>query len=495
MVAGQGGGAVLDGVLERVTFANPETGYTIARIAPERGSGAGAELVTAVGPLLGAQVGEFLRLTGRWSVPPQVRPAVRGALLRHGAARHGRGHPEVPGLGPDQGHRPGDGRADGGPFRRGHHARHRRRAGPADRGSRAGPQAHRDDRRRLGRAEGDQGSDDLPARRRGVDVAGGADLQEIRRRVGGRGAVRAVPAGRGRVGHRVQDRGHDRRRGRHRPRQPGADQGRAGLHPVRGGRRRALLPARPQPDHRCRQDPRRARRADHPVPGRAGRRRRGDPRDGPRPGAGRIAGSRHLPAALLPGRTIPGARPAPPARHAGRPAQRVRRRRLGQGAGLAVTADRRRARPRTSRRGPARPDLQGRGADRRPRLREVVHRAVGGGAGPRQGGQDRAGRADRPGGQAARRTGRPRGGHHPPAAAAAARRRAVLRRHQSAGRGPGSGGRDLDGRRDPGQQAHQGGRAGSAPAAGRGRGPAALGRRRARCCATCWPPGRCRPCG
>ena len=39
VVAGQGGGAVLDGVLERVTFANPETGYTIARIAPERGSG------------------------------------------------------------------------------------------------------------------------------------------------------------------------------------------------------------------------------------------------------------------------------------------------------------------------------------------------------------------------------------------------------------------------------------------------------------------------
>jgi exodeoxyribonuclease V alpha subunit len=64
-------GAVLDGVLERVTFANPETGYTIARIAPERGSGFGAELVTAVGPLLGAQVGEFLRLRGRWSSHPK----------------------------------------------------------------------------------------------------------------------------------------------------------------------------------------------------------------------------------------------------------------------------------------------------------------------------------------------------------------------------------------------------------------------------------------
>src|SRR6266487_1875599 len=66
-VAGPGG-AVLDGVLERVTFANPETGYTIARIAPERG---GADLITAVGPLLGAQIGEYLRLRGRWSSHPK----------------------------------------------------------------------------------------------------------------------------------------------------------------------------------------------------------------------------------------------------------------------------------------------------------------------------------------------------------------------------------------------------------------------------------------
>ena len=64
--------AVLDGVLERVTFCNPETGYTIARVAPDRGTGRGpvsaaTELVTVVGPLLGAQVGESLRLRGRWS--------------------------------------------------------------------------------------------------------------------------------------------------------------------------------------------------------------------------------------------------------------------------------------------------------------------------------------------------------------------------------------------------------------------------------------------
>src|SRR5205814_1339875 len=64
--------AILDGVLERVTFSNPETGYTIARIAPDRGTGRGpvsaaTELVTVVGSLLGAQVGESLRLRGRWT--------------------------------------------------------------------------------------------------------------------------------------------------------------------------------------------------------------------------------------------------------------------------------------------------------------------------------------------------------------------------------------------------------------------------------------------
>jgi exodeoxyribonuclease V alpha subunit len=64
--------AILDGVLERVTFCNPETGYTIARIAPDRGTGRGpvsasTELITAVGPLLGAQIGESLRLRGRWT--------------------------------------------------------------------------------------------------------------------------------------------------------------------------------------------------------------------------------------------------------------------------------------------------------------------------------------------------------------------------------------------------------------------------------------------
>jgi len=59
--------SLLDGVLERVTYANAETGYTIARID----AGRGADLVTAVGPLLGAQVGESLRMRGRWTSHPK----------------------------------------------------------------------------------------------------------------------------------------------------------------------------------------------------------------------------------------------------------------------------------------------------------------------------------------------------------------------------------------------------------------------------------------
>ncbi|GIH26757.1 ATP-dependent RecD-like DNA helicase [Acrocarpospora phusangensis] len=61
-------GASLDAVLERITYANEETGYTIARVATER---SGADLLTVVGPLLGAQPGESLRLTGRWTSHPR----------------------------------------------------------------------------------------------------------------------------------------------------------------------------------------------------------------------------------------------------------------------------------------------------------------------------------------------------------------------------------------------------------------------------------------
>ncbi|MGM1063359.1 SF1B family DNA helicase RecD2 [Saccharothrix sp. Mg75] len=61
------GEAVLEAVLERITFANEETGYTVARVD----TGRGGELVTVVGALLGAQPGESIRMRGRWGSHPQ----------------------------------------------------------------------------------------------------------------------------------------------------------------------------------------------------------------------------------------------------------------------------------------------------------------------------------------------------------------------------------------------------------------------------------------
>jgi exodeoxyribonuclease V alpha subunit len=58
-----------------ITYANEETGYTIARVAADR---SGTDLLTVVGSLLGVQPGESLRLAGRW------------ALLRRWLASSGR---------------------------------------------------------------------------------------------------------------------------------------------------------------------------------------------------------------------------------------------------------------------------------------------------------------------------------------------------------------------------------------------------------------------
>lgn len=53
---------MIEGVLERITYANEENGYTVARVD----TGRGGDLLTVVGSLLGAQPGESLRMEGRW---------------------------------------------------------------------------------------------------------------------------------------------------------------------------------------------------------------------------------------------------------------------------------------------------------------------------------------------------------------------------------------------------------------------------------------------
>jgi Helix-hairpin-helix containing domain len=155
--------ATLEAVLERITYANEETGYTVGRVATGRSS----DLLTVVGSLLGAQPGESLRLRGRWASHPQygrqfqveaydtVLPATIQGIRRY------LGSGLIKAIGPQ------DGRADRGPLRRDHLGGDRAGAGTAGRGARSWPQAHRDDHRRLSRAAGHQGGDGLPPGRRG----------------------------------------------------------------------------------------------------------------------------------------------------------------------------------------------------------------------------------------------------------------------------------------------------------------------------------------
>jgi exodeoxyribonuclease V alpha subunit len=184
----QGSVAVLDGVLERVTFSDPETGYTIARIAPDRGTGRGpvsadTELITAVGPLLGAQVGESLRLRGRWTSHLKygrqfevhscatVLPATeQGIRLYLGSGL-------IKGIGPVM-------------------------------AERMVSHFGTDIMRII---------DDAPGRL--VEVPGLGPKRSARIK-GRMGRAEGHQAGGGCVGHRLQDRRHDRRVGRHRDRQP-----------------------------------------------------------------------------------------------------------------------------------------------------------------------------------------------------------------------------------------------------------------------------------
>lgn len=59
--------ATLEGVLERVVFANEENAWSVVRIAVP----ASRDQVTAVGNLLGVQPGESLRLSGEWIEDPK----------------------------------------------------------------------------------------------------------------------------------------------------------------------------------------------------------------------------------------------------------------------------------------------------------------------------------------------------------------------------------------------------------------------------------------
>jgi exodeoxyribonuclease V alpha subunit len=57
----------LEGTVERVTYFNPENGYSVIRLRPARGS----DVVTLVGNLPEVTPGETLRLRGDWVAHPE----------------------------------------------------------------------------------------------------------------------------------------------------------------------------------------------------------------------------------------------------------------------------------------------------------------------------------------------------------------------------------------------------------------------------------------
>lgn len=57
----------IEGTVERITFYNEENGYTVARFQPRRKN----YLITIVGNLMSVNVGESLRLQGRWTTHAQ----------------------------------------------------------------------------------------------------------------------------------------------------------------------------------------------------------------------------------------------------------------------------------------------------------------------------------------------------------------------------------------------------------------------------------------
>jgi hypothetical protein len=217
-------GSVLEAVLERITFANEETGYTVAKVDTGRGPG---DLVTVVGALLGAQPGESLRMRGRWGSHPQygkqfhvddyttVLPATIQGIRRY------LGSGLVKGIGPRLAERIVE------------------HFGVDALDVIENEPARLIEVPKLGPKRTKLIADAWEEQKAIKDVMvflQGVDLQAVRGQVHRRGAPRALPARHRRVGHRVPHGGRHRQSGRHPSRQSATRQGGLAVHAVRGHR-------------------------------------------------------------------------------------------------------------------------------------------------------------------------------------------------------------------------------------------------------------------
>jgi exodeoxyribonuclease V alpha subunit len=70
--------ADLQGQIERITFTNEETGYTIAEVKVY----GRRDLVTVVGNLLAPTPGEILKMQGEWATHPKYGEQIPGSPLQ-----------------------------------------------------------------------------------------------------------------------------------------------------------------------------------------------------------------------------------------------------------------------------------------------------------------------------------------------------------------------------------------------------------------------------
>ena len=68
----------LTGVIERITYHDEETGYTVAQLIPEHKD----YTVTVIGNMLGVNVGESVRLTGQWTMHAQYGRQFKAESVR-----------------------------------------------------------------------------------------------------------------------------------------------------------------------------------------------------------------------------------------------------------------------------------------------------------------------------------------------------------------------------------------------------------------------------
>jgi len=88
---GPGPDITVDGTLATVTFRNEDNGYTVGKLETESTDDAPPDLVTVVGTMAGVELGDSLRLTGRWTMHPTYgrQLAVESCEVRLPSGRRG----------------------------------------------------------------------------------------------------------------------------------------------------------------------------------------------------------------------------------------------------------------------------------------------------------------------------------------------------------------------------------------------------------------------